>query len=52
MLKTRVLYYDMMAPFIVSNFINEYALEVEYLWGYCAAIYMKLFKHWYKISLQ
>ena len=48
----RVPAYDIMATFIVQYLINEYALEVEDLWGDCAATYTNLFKHCYKVSLQ
>ena len=51
-LETRVLAYEMMALFIVLSLIDDYALEVEDLWGYCYEIGVNLFKHLYKISLQ
>ena len=52
MLKSRVLSYDMMAPFIIPDFIDEYSLEVEDQRGYFYATGVNLFKQWYKISLQ
>ena len=48
----RVISYDMMAPFIVPEFCNEYELEVKYLWGNRSTTVMNLFKYWSKISLQ
>ena len=33
LLETSLLDYDMMAPFIVPDFIDEYALKVENIWG-------------------
>ena len=52
LLEARVLDYDIMAPFIIPDLVNEYELEVEYLWGNLSAIGINLFKHWSKISLQ
>ena len=52
LLETRVIYYDIMAPFIIPYLLCEYTLEVEYLWGDCSDTAVDLFKHWYNISLQ
>ena len=52
LLETRVIAYDIMALFIVPDFIDEYFLEVEYLWGDWAATCVNLFKNWYKIYIQ
>ena len=51
-LETRVLAYGIMAPFIVPELIDEYAIEVEYRWGDFASTGVNLFKHWSNISLQ
>ena len=32
LLETRVLAYDVMAPFIVPSLLDEYSLEVEVFW--------------------
>ena len=51
-MESRVLAYDIMAPFIVPYFLDEYALEVEDCCGDRSDIGVKMFKHWSKISLQ
>ena len=50
-LEARVLDYDKMEPFIIPYLPNDYALEVEDIWGNFA-IGANLFKKWSKISLQ
>ena len=52
LLEARVLDYDIMSPFIVTYLIDEYALEVEYLWGDRSDTGVNLFKQSSKISLQ
>ena len=54
LLEARVIDYDMMGPFILPGFLDNYFFEVEYCWGYSAsiAIGVNLFKHWSNISLQ
>ena len=47
-----MLAYDMMAPFIIPYFIDEYSLEVEDSWGDYDDTSLNLIKHWSKISLQ
>ena len=44
-LKAGVLSYDIMAPFIVPDFLGEYTLEVKDLWGDCDSSDVKLFNH-------
>ena len=51
-LEERVIAYDMMAPYIVPYFIDEYALRVEDSWGDYAATGVNLCKNWSKIYLQ
>ena len=45
LLEARVPVYDIMAPFIVPDFLDEYALEVEYHWYNCATTGVNLFNH-------
>ena len=47
-----MLAYDMMAPFIIPYFIDEYSLEAEDSWGDYDDTGLNLIKHWSKISLQ
>ena len=47
-----MLAHDIMAPFIVPYLLDEYALEVEDLWGNRGATVVNLFKQWSQISLQ
>ena len=44
-LEARMLAYDMIAPFIVPDFLDEYSLEVEDLWGGHSATGVNLFMH-------
>ena len=52
LLEARLIAYDMVAPFIFLDFLDEYALNVENLWGGCALTCVNLFNHWSNISLQ
>ena len=52
LLETRVLDYDMMKKIIPPDFLDEYALEVEFCCGDCDTTGVNLFNHWSNTSLQ